>query len=429
MSSTNTSVAETPKTNPINIAVIGGGIGGLSLALGLLKHKHLNVQVYEAAHTFGEIGAGVAIGPNSQRALKLIGPHAYGAFEKHATGSGWESYADVDMEHIGKGEQDGTVICQEKTKGGMQSVHRAHFLDELVKGVPPGCAHFNKRLISLEEKEGGGIVLHFKDGTTATADAVIGADGIHSVTREYILGDKDPSCHAVFAGSVAYRALAPMDKAVEKLGDKYASNSMVLCGPGKAILSYPIDLGKILNIVVMDFEYPIWESEKSILPATKAQLDALFVGWGPTAHHLIELMDNPNLTMWAMRDDLPCPTYTLGNVAMMGDAAHATTPYQGQGAGQATEDALVLETLLGKVHDPKLIPNAFAAYDEVRRPRSQRVVKTSRESGMLISMQTPGVGSDLDKIREKTETRMHWIWNRDMEKQNADALALFEEGL
>ena len=329
----------------------------------------------------------------------------------------------------------------------MQSVHRAHFLDELVKGVPPGCAHFNKRLISLEEKEGSGVVLHFKDGTTATADAVIGADGIHSVTRTYIVGEGDACAHAVFAGSVAYRALVSMDKAVEKLGDKYASNSMLLTGPGtltfitcykrndtdphsgKAFLSYPIDLGKIFNIVAMDLEYPKWESEKSILPATKAQLDALFTGWGPTAHGLIELMDNPNLTMWAMRDDLPSPTYTLGNVAMMGDAAHATTPYQGQGAGQAIEDALVLETLLGKVHDPKLIPNAFAAYDEVRRPRSQRVVKTSRESGMLISMQTPGVGSDLEKIREKTETRMHWIWNRDIEKQNADALALFEEGL
>ena len=100
MSSTNTPVAETPKSNTISIAVIGGGIGGLSLALGLLKHKHLHVQVYEAAHTFGEIGAGVAIGPNSQRALKLIGPYAYGAFKKHATGSGWESYADVNMEHI-----------------------------------------------------------------------------------------------------------------------------------------------------------------------------------------------------------------------------------------------------------------------------------------------------------------------------------------
>lgn len=114
----------------------------------------------------------------------------------------------------------------------MQSVHRAHFLDELVKGVPAGRAHFNKRLQSIEEKPGSGVLLHFKDGTTATADAVVGADGIHSVAREYILGERDISAHSVFSGSAVYRGLVPMTKAVEKLGAKYAENSMILCGRG-----------------------------------------------------------------------------------------------------------------------------------------------------------------------------------------------------
>ena len=112
---------------------------------------------------------------------------------------------------------------------------------------------------------------------------------------------------------------------------------------------------------------------------------------------------------------------------MMGDAAHATTPFQGQGAGQAIEDALVLETLLGRVQDAKHIPNAFAAYDQVRKARSQRVVTTSREAGLLFAMKAKGVGDDLEKIKEKTETRTNWIWNRDMEKQNAEAIALYEE--
>ena len=115
----------------------------------------------------------------------------------------------------------------------MQSVHRARFLEELVKGVPPERTHFNKRLQSIEDKGCNGVVLHFKDGTTATADAVIGADGIHSVTREYILGERDLASHSTFAGSVAYRGLVPMDKAVEKLGAEYAQNSMILCGPRK----------------------------------------------------------------------------------------------------------------------------------------------------------------------------------------------------
>ena len=165
------------------------------------------------------------------------------------------------------------------------------------------------------------------------------------------------------------------------------------------------------------------------MPASHSQLAGLFDGWGKICHDLIELFDTPNLVMWALRDDLPAATYTLGNVAMMGDAAHATTPFQGQGAGQAIEDALVLETLFGRVQDIKHIPNAFAAYDQVRKARSQRVVTTSREAGLLFAMKAKGVGDNLEKIKEKTETRMNWVWNRDMEKQNAEAIALYEESL
>lgn len=180
----------------------------------------------------------------------------------------------------------------------------------------------------------------------------------------------------------------------------------------------------------MDFQHPTWESEKWIEPASHDELERLFAGWGKKAHDIIKLIDRPDLTSWAMRDDnFPASTYTVGRVAMMGDAAHATTPFQGQGAGQAIEDALVLETLLGRVREPKYIPNAFAAFDQVRRPRSQRVVKTSREAGQLYGMVAEGVGDDLDKIRERIDARMNWIWNRDMGKQNGEAIALFEESL
>ena len=163
------------------------------------------------------------------------------------------------------------------------------------------------------------------------------------------------------------------------------------------------------------------------MPASYSQLAGQFDGWGKMCHKLVELYDTPDLVMWALRDDLPAATYTLGNVAMMGDAAHATTPFQGQGAAQAIEDARVLETLLGRVRDAKHIPNAFAAYDQVRKARSQRVVTTSREAGLLFGMKGKGVGDDLEKLKEKTETRLNWVWNRDMEKQNAEATALYEE--
>lgn len=119
-------------------------------------------------------------------------------------------------------------------------------------------------------------------------------------------------------------------------------------------------------------------------------------------------------------------------MALLGDAAHATTPWQGQGAGQALEDALVLKHLLT---DPSTSPNrsqlsnVFYAYDQIRRPRTQRVVKTSREAGMLFGMRTAGIEGDLVKMSEELGKRMHWVWNRDMKAQNRAAAELFLESL
>ena len=140
-------------------------------------------------------------------------------------------------------------------------------------------------------------------------------------------------------------------------------------------------------------------------------------------------MDTPDLAAWKMAEAPVAPFYNKNRVVMMGDAAHATTPYQGQGAGQAIEDALVLTTLLARVTHPSQIANAFTAFDQARRPRSQRVVKTSREAGDLIGMRLEGVGEDLELMEEKLRTRMHWIWHQDLKGQNREAVALFEESL
>ena len=108
-------------------------------------------------------------------------------------------------------------------------MHRARFLDELVKGVPTQRAYFNKRLLDLEEGNEG-VLLRFADGTTATADAVVGADGIRSTVRRHLLGKE--GVEPVYTGNVAYRGLVPMDIAIEKVGAEFAQNSMLLCGPG-----------------------------------------------------------------------------------------------------------------------------------------------------------------------------------------------------
>ncbi|CAF9908488.1 MAG: hypothetical protein HETSPECPRED_008093 [Heterodermia speciosa] len=201
----------------------------------------------------------------------------------------------------------------------------------------------------------------------------------------------------------------------------------------------------------MDFDHPVWEDEKWIVPTDWNIVSQRFEGWSSQAQAVIKvwapslpcilqpahvdsneptkLLDKPDLATWAFWDTAPASTYTRGRVAMLGDAAHATTPFQGQGAGQAIEDAAVIMTVLSKVQDLKQIPNALMAYNQIRRPRAQQVVETSREYGKLLGMQSEGVGEDLEKMRENLETRMHWIWQRNQTAQLNGAVELFAESL
>ena len=125
---------------------------------------------------------------------------------RQATHNQWQEYANVWFEYrMGMGEQEGELLAAPKNETGQATVHRAKFLDEFVRLVPKDICHFGKRLTHLEELETKKIKLYFKDDTTTEADCVIGADGIHSVIREYLLGAGNPAIEPVFTGSVAYR--------------------------------------------------------------------------------------------------------------------------------------------------------------------------------------------------------------------------------
>ncbi|KAK0507039.1 hypothetical protein JMJ35_010497 [Cladonia borealis] len=362
----------TPQSPSISIAVVGGGIAGLCLTLGLLKHPHIDVHVYEAAPTFSEFGAGVEIGPNAQTALRLLSPLAERAFTETTTGNLWPSHENIFCDYIiGVGENEGKLLCAQKCETGMQSMHRARFLDKLVEGIPQERAHLQKRLIKIEDKDSdGGVILHFKDGTTAVADAVIGAEGIRSVVREHILGPEyaDP----VFSNSIVYRNIRPMDVVIEKLGAEYAQKATILCGPKRGFLSDRIENGHMANLAALIFEVPSWDYPTFHVPAKREELDILFAGWGEKVQALVELMDTPHLTKWAIHSHPPSrtPTYVspLTPCALIGDAAHAMPPYAGSGAGQAIEDALILSHALSLTTHPSQLHTALKAYDSVRRP-------------------------------------------------------------
>ncbi|RDW78125.1 hypothetical protein BP5796_05977 [Coleophoma crateriformis] len=423
--------ANTPK-KPFHVAVCGGGIGGLCMTIGLL-HQNISCKVYEAAPAFAEIGAGVSFGPNAVAAMSLIDPDIRKGYDHRVTRNAWPEKQPhwfdyrIGMKESGWKDfpggppaQEGVEVAQVKAGNlGQSSVHRAHFLDELVKLVPADVAEFGKRVEKVE-KVGEKMRLTFQDGTTAEADAVIGCDGVKARTRQILLGENHPATHPVFSGVYAYRGLIPMEKAVEAVGDELARNSQMYLGHNGHLLTFPIEKGATMNVVAFHRkEDGKWENDQWVLPMKKEDMFRDFEAWGDSVKHILSLMEKPDV--WALFDHAPAPTYYQGRFALLGDAAHASTPHQGAGAGQAIEDAYVLSNLLGKVESVQDIEKAFHAYDAVRRPRSQKVVKTSRDAAAIYEFVDDELAGDLKKIKERLETRLNWIWDEDLGQQLKDA--------
>lgn len=237
-------MAQIKNTKNFEIAIIGGGIAGLTLAISLY-HRGVPVKVYEAAHAFGEIGAGVSFTPNSIQSMKLCHDGIYRAFQSVCTKNVWPSKEKVWFDYIdGYNEKDEQTFTITNSMG-QNGVHRAHFLDELVGLLPSNLAQFGKRLQHLEEQDGGKFQLNFEDGTTAQADAVIGCDGIKSRVRRSMFGDDHPCANPSYTHKYAYRTLADMSDAIATIGEERAQNSFMH-------VRIPIFLGSHVSSLVPD---------------------------------------------------------------------------------------------------------------------------------------------------------------------------------
>lgn len=217
---------------PFSLAIIGGGIGGLCLAVAI-NHHNIPIHVYEAAPAFSEIGAGVGLGPNALRAMALLDSTILEGYNRCQTTnvSPAEQGRFFNFRYgMEKPSSDGMLaqelICDVRSGCVTSSVHRARFLGELVKLLPEGMASFGKRLVDIEEVAGG-VLLRFADGSQVKHDAVVGCDGIKSQVRRLLLGPGDKASEAVFSGKYCYRGLAPAEKAIEMLGKDLASESQM----------------------------------------------------------------------------------------------------------------------------------------------------------------------------------------------------------
>ncbi|KAI1480915.1 salicylate hydroxylase [Daldinia eschscholtzii] len=402
------------------VAIIGGGLAGASLANALIRVPRVDVHVFESAPAFSERGAAVGLSKTSQLALDQILPSGPDLLSKAGA---------VPMNSsrviLGSGPEAGTVVYDIAADGSAVNVHRASLLRELLAPLPKEGLHPNKKLTTINPKESE-VEITFQDGTVYQFDAVIGADGIFSTVREHVLHGvaTDEQLHPSPAGFWDCRNVVPFEKAKETLGEKYfeVDRQHSWVGEGAFIMHDVLENRTMVQCVISGIEKDPSASRDRKRPLTREMLRDSLSSWlgGPIADGMISLVcDQPDLSRYSQWDYKSTPTYTRGRVCLVGDAAHATTPWQGSGAGLAIEDAMILGTLFANISSPDEISAAFEAYDVVRRPRGQRLIDSSRETGKILCGES---GLRADELRGLLAPRWDFIFGLDMESHKREAL-------
>jgi salicylate hydroxylase len=346
------------------IAVIGGGIGGLTAARALLK-RGFDVAVYEAAPELKEIGAGVALGPNAMKALRSL------ELEQPVRAVAWES-----ENGLLRNWRTGRIISTTPRRAFLMqrfgatgcTAHRADLLDVLAAGVPAGIVTLGARCLSVETHERVASA-RFNDGTEIEADVVVGADGIHSAVRASLFGPDAPR----FTGKICWRCVVPVDAVP---GGLPTTDSTTWLGPHGAVVVYLVRRGELVNVVA-HYDNESWTEESWIRECDRAEVIENYRGWHESLLRLFSASERHY--KWALYDRDPLTQWTRGRATILGDAAHPMLPYLGQGACQAMEDGCVLAASLAATpDDPRA---ALELYERVRLPRASRVVLTARERG------------------------------------------------
>ncbi|GAA5901017.1 hypothetical protein JCM8208_007592 [Rhodotorula glutinis] len=389
---------------PLRIAIVGGGIAGLS-------------------SRFAEIGAGVSLGPNAQRVLRLLGLGPELDAVAGETAGGLRDGELWFQFRVGqRGENEGKVVAHVRGEnGGRGNVHRADLLDQLAQKLPPNIARFHHR-VTFYHPTPHGVTHTFSDPSLAPleVDVVLASDGIKSPVRAHLydrLGLDSELQRARYAEWVAWRGLIPReeyDKVFEE--DAEAPTNRMHVGKGRHVLTFPVRGGTLVNLVgfVRDEEHAKlgghtgpWSE-----PRPKEEMLDDFDGFSDQLKELLRAIDNPSI--WGI----------------------FSIPQLTPGAGQAIEDAHIIAALL--THPSILsstgssrtlaINRALAVYERERQPRAARVQEWSRQAGLLYEFLGPE-GNDLERMRVALEGRMGWIWEYDAEAEVRRLEGLLDEEL
>ncbi len=355
-------------SSPLAVAVVGGGIGGLTAALTLLR-AGVDVRVYEQAKLISEVGAGIQLAPNCTRILARLG--LLPALARIAVRPTAFEFRRWDDDRLLSRTPLGDAI--ERSYGfPYLHAHRADVIAVLTDAIPPERIEIGRRCVAIVNGRHR-PQLQFADGSHNTADIVVGADGIHSAVRAQLFGP----AQARFTGHVAYRGLIPTERIAHLHLERGCT---VRLGPNAHFVHYFVAAGRLLNVVCV-VEERSWTRESWTDRGDVAELRTAFAGWHPVVTQLIDAMDTP--LKWALFDRAPLPSWSQGAVTLLGDACHPMLPYGAQGAAQAIEDAAALAAALATpvAATDAGVPTALQAYQARREERVARVQAISHANG------------------------------------------------
>ncbi|THY51462.1 monooxygenase [Aureobasidium pullulans] len=430
-------------TDEFHVAIVGAGIGGLALAISLHK-KGVSFTLYEGAKEYSVVGAGIGFAPNGMRTMDLIEPAFRPLYEKICVGNKGEQNRNIFFEGMlleeGLGQDQPWFgdSAWGHPQFNRKSAHRKELLEIMTSFIPIENVKFNKYLESIEQHSDK-VFLKFADGEVAEASVLAGADGIKSIVREHVLRPSHPEGVApVYADAYCYRAVIPMSEAYPILGD-LTDVAKFYFGHNRSAITYRISGGEELNFLFCVADPKPWALGEAVTEkTTHGTMMADFEGPGVDAR-FIKLLAKAQPIKWGFFHHWRTSTYHRGRVVLLGDAAHASLPFQAAGAAQGLEDALVLSNVLSKIADTHVdsvnpmtsIEIALEAYGLVRRPRAQKQLEQSAEVGEMIFFQHEEAGSDMSKILPRLqEERFDWLWFHDIEDDVNKALArMHEQGM
>ena len=384
-------------TRGLRIAIVGGGIGGLTLALAL-RQRGMTAEVFEQAPELAEIGAAVALSANSTRELRRLG--VLDAITVAATEPseliyrGWQDDRRIAAFPVHDG-----LAYQKRFGAPYYGIHRADLQRALSGALGGAGLHLGHRLVDLVER-GDGIRLEFANGRSAEADLVIGADGVRSLVRRYVSGGED----AVYSGTSAFRGIVPVER-LPSLPDPKAIQFWM--GPDAHLLHYAIGRdGQDVNYFAVVEGPQTWSSDSWQAPLEPGEALAAFNGWHPAVTEMVGAVQHK--VRWGLFTVRPLLHWSRGRAVLLGDAAHAMLPHHGQGANTTIEDAITLAELVASAAEGE-IGAALGRYQALRRARTRKIQRSSRVTNDLLHLPDGPALADRDRRVSRFPEDFGWI--------------------